>query len=227
MATNKKNITNEETNEFSEEINETAEVTKESELELKFKELEAKYNALLMAMAGNLNNQPVQTANNSNEVTLVYLSDSLGVVFGTNITLNCTRFGEEFVLSRTQFDEIVGKYRKWFDDGILAVSYKNVDVAAAKGLLTDKEYKLNMNLLKKIGSMNEKELEKLWEDTKEENHRLSIVTYFKRKFIENVESGYRDRAKIDLLNRLTNGGFARESVELSGNNLKIRPTEMN
>ena len=59
MATNKKNITNEETNEFSEEINETGEVTKESELELKFKELEAKYNALLMAMTGNLNNQPV------------------------------------------------------------------------------------------------------------------------------------------------------------------------
>ena len=54
--------------------------------------------------------------------------------------------------------------------------------------------------------------------------RKSIVSFIKRKFIENVKE-YRDRAKIDLMNRLTDGGFQRESDELSGR-YKIAPTSM-
>ena len=182
--------------------------------------MQAKYNALVNAAP------TVSITSPNNDVTLVYMSESLGIIQATNLTLNCTRFGEEFVLSRTQFDEIVGKYRHWFDQGILAVSYRNTDVAAAKGLKTDKEYALDAATLRKIGSMTPEELEKLWNSTPTDAQKISIATYYKRKFIENIDSGFRDRAKIDLLNRLTDGGFSRESAELSGN-YKILPTDMN
>ena len=161
-----------------------------------------------------------------NEVTLVYMSDSLGFISAKNVELNCTRMGEEFVLSRSDFDAIVGKYRSWFDDGVLAVSYKNIDVAAAKGLKTDKEYALTADKLNKMGKMSLAELEKFWNEVTSESQKMSIVTYFKRKIIEGTEAEYRDRAKIDLLNRLTNGGFDREALESSGSNIKYRPTEI-
>lgn len=161
-----------------------------------------------------------------NEVTLVYMSDSLGFISAKNVELNCTRMGEEFVLSRSDFDAIVGKYRHWFDEGILAVSYKNIDVAAAKGLKTDKEYALTADKLNRMGKMSPAELEKFWNEVTSESQRMSIVTYFKRKIIEGTEAEYKDREKIDLLNRLTNGGFDREALESSGSNVKYRPTEI-
>lgn len=162
----------------------------------------------------------------TNDVTLVYMSDSLGVITVNNLTLNCTRFGEEFVLSRSDFDAIVGKYRHWFEDGILAVSSKNMDVAAAKGIKTDKEYAITADKLNKLGKMSLTELERLWEDTTATAQKVSIVTYFKRKFIEGKEAGYRDRAKVDLLNRLTDGGFNREALELSSSDTTYRPIEI-
>ena len=158
------------------------------------------------------------------DVTLVYLSDSLGYIKCNNLELNCTRYGEEFTVTRSDFDAVVGKYRHWFDRGILAVSYRNVDVAVAKGIKTDKDYVLDAKSLAGIGKMSCDELEKLWNETKSKDQKLSIVTYYKRKFIEGEDESYRDRAKIDLLNRLTNGGFDREAVELSGRNTELKPT---
>ena len=181
------------------------------------KDLQAKVNANNTQPAV----QPVIMTAPTTDVTLVYMSDSLGAIISNNTTLNCTRFGEEFVLPRSEFDAIVGKYRSWFDRGILAVSSKNIEVAAAKGLKTDKEYNVNAAILNKIGTMSLADLEALWNNTPEEAHRQSIVTHYKRKFIEGSEAGYRDRARIDLMNRLTNGAFNRESVEVSGTNLKI------
>lgn len=217
-----------------------AEVKSEKEIELE------NQLSMMMKMVESLQNQVSSLANNgagnggaqnsaptfivstpSTDVTLVYMSNSLGVIQTNNTILNCTRFGEEFVLPRSEFDAIVGKYRHWFDEGILAVSDKNIDVAAAKGLKTDKEYGMSSAILERLGSMSANELEALWEKTNIDSHRLCITTFYKRKFIENKEPGYRDRVKIDLLNRLTDGGFNRESLEISGGaNLKIRPTEL-
>jgi len=205
--------------------------TKEKQLEEQVAQLMEQVKILtsaLNATAQSSNVVTTPTAVNSNsDVSLVYMSDSLGVIrYGNGIELNCTRFGEEFVITRSAFDEIVGRYRKWFDAGMLAVSYKNVDVAAAKGVRTDKEYALSAEKLHDLGKISVQDIEKLWEENPTEAHRLSIVTYFKRKFIEGKESGFRDRSRVDCLNRLTNGGFAQESRELGGD-YKIRPTNMN
>lgn len=197
-------------------------------------ELEAEIAQLKALLAEQGKAQPVQYTQAApavtftvpnNDVTVVYCSNSLGRAAISNMELRFNRFGEEFILSRTQFDELVGKYRKWFDEGILAVSYKNLDIAAAKGLKTDKDYALDAKTLNSIGKLSLDELKDLWNGLTVPSHKQSIVSFYKEKFISG-DPDYTDRAKVDLMNRLTNGAFVREQEELSGR-YKIQATEMN
>ncbi len=214
------------------------EVNKESNGSLDLQALQAQMAALiaqnselqaqLKEMKNSQNSSMYQTdysrASANDDVTVVYCSDSLGCAKAGGVELNFTRYGEEFIISRTQFDQLVGKYRSWFDKGILAVSYKNVDVAAAKGLKTDKELGLSPDTLFSIGDMSSAQLENLWNSMKNKSQKESIVLYFKRKFIEG-DPKFVNREKVDLMNRLTEGGFIREQDEISGR-YKISPTIM-
>lgn len=199
-----------------------------AELEAYIKELEAK----LQADGSGSDKEPVAVEKvetktvkqPSNEVTLVYCSDSLGYAKISNMEFNFNRYGEEFQVPRYQFDELVGKYREWFNRGILAVGANDVDVAAAKGIPTVKEFALDYNKLSSIGRMSVAEVEKLWNSCKMHAHKESIVFYVKRKFIEG-DPQYRRRELIDLLNGLTDGSFRREQDELSGR-YKIAQTDM-
>ena len=161
----------------------------------------------------------------STDVTLVYLSDSPGNIHAGNAHLTPRGYGEKFRVARSDFDAICGLYKTWFDAGILAVSDDDVEVAVAKNIRTESEFALSSRDLARLGTMSAKELEELWNKTIAESQKASICTYFKRKIIEG-DSNFRDREKVDLLNRLTNGGFNRESEELGGLNLKIKPTEI-
>ena len=172
--------------------------------------------------------QLVNIVTPNTDVVLVYCSDSLGHLATAHVDLDFSRWGEEFTLTRSQFDEVVGKYRQWFEDGILAVSGDTDDgikIAAAKGVSTHKEFYLDKDKLNSIGKMSASQIETLWENTKLQKHRESIVTFVKRKFIEH-DSAYYNREKIDLFNRLTDGSFIREQDELSGRT-KIEAKNLN
>lgn len=160
----------------------------------------------------------------TDDVTLVYCSNSLGYAKISNMEFNFTRFGEEFRIPRYQFDELVGKYRSWFDRGVLAVSSDDVEVAVAKGIPCVTDFALDYKTLNSIGNMSTYQIEELWNGLEKIEHKKSVVTFVKRKIIEG-DTKYRNREKIDLFNRLTDGGFNREQDELSGR-YKILPTEM-
>ncbi len=168
---------------------------------------------------------PIVVSTPSTDVEIVYTSHSLGAMEGTTFNLQASVYGERFVLSRSQFDELVGKYRSWFNAGILAVSAKNVDIAAAKGLPTDKDNGLSVEELRSMGRMTPEQIEKLWNKAGTEVQHMSIVTYFKEKYLEGDEN-YRDRARIDCLNRLTNGGFDAESQAVGGRRVKLQPIDL-
>lgn len=197
-----------------------------AELEAKIAELQAMLERATAAAApvSAVKNETSSSVYPYTDVTLVYCSDSLGYAKISNMEINCTKYGEEFVMTRSQFDELVGKYRSWFDRGVFAVSYKNADIASAKGVFTDKELGLDVATLHAIGKMSARELENLWNGLRLVSLKESIVCYYKRKFIEG-DPAFQNREKIDLLNRLTDGGFKREQDELSGR-YKIQPTEM-
>lgn len=161
------------------------------------------------------------------DVVLVYCSDSMGHLNTAHVDLTFNCWGEQFTVSRSQFDEIVGKYRHWFDQGILAVcgdTEEGIRIAAAKGIKTHTEFYLDAKKLESIGKMSVAQIEDLWNKTTPLSHKQSIVTFVKRKFIEK-DPGYYNREKIDLFNRLTDGAFTREQDELSGR-IKIEPTNM-
>lgn len=149
------------------------------------------------------------------DVVLVYTSESAGYIKTTNVELYCNVYGEEFTLTKGQFDEVAGKYRDWFQRGVLAVSSKNMDVAVAKGLPTDKDNVLTKEELNKLGKMSPEEIEELWNKFKLKEQKQSVVCYVKRKFIEN-DPAFRNRQIVDLFNRLTEGSFRREQDELDG-----------
>nr|DAQ20999.1 MAG TPA: hypothetical protein [Caudoviricetes sp.] len=216
------------TNTIEEEVSETVDNSVEQENKA-LKETLSQYQNIITQMQSTIANLQGMMKNSgpsmSSEVTLVYLSESLGVVSIDGLTLNCSRYGEQFQVSRIQFDQIVGKYRKWFDDGILAVGDNCVDVAAAKDIKTESEYVLNAKILNSIGKMTASELSKLWDKLTTPEERNSVVLHVKHKLIEG-NPVYKDREKIDLLNRLTNGGFTREQIELSGMNTKYQPQSL-
>lgn len=162
----------------------------------------------------------------TDSVSIVYLCDYDGVINrvpGLNLVFHS--YGDTVTVSRTQFDAIVGEYRRWFDNGILAVHHRNIAVAAEKGLRTEDEYALSPKLLSRIGTMPVEDLKKLWYDCKSDTERLSIVSYYKRKFIEGKEPGFRETERVVMMNALTGQGLKREAVEISGASLKIAPTD--
>lgn len=182
----------------------------------------------LKEVAPSLAPQLVNIVTPTTDVVLVYCSDSLGHLATAHVELDFSRWGEEFTLTRSQFDEVVGKYRAWFDEGILAVSGNTEDgirIAAAKGIRAHNEFYLDKGKLESIGKMSADQIENLWTNTRLQKHRESIVTFVKRKFIEG-DPAYCNREKIDLFNRLTDGGFAREQDELGGRT-KIEAKNLN
>ena len=191
-----------------------------AEMEAYIAELEAKLNAQ-NTQKDETNKevvkQPTVKISNKNDdsVTLVYCSDSLGFAEISNMEFHFNCYGEQFKVPRYQFDELVGKYRSWFDNGILAVAPEDYAVAAAKRIHTSDEFILDSKTLNSLGSMKAQDIEKLWEKIENIEQKKSMVTFVKKKFIEG-DAKYRNREKIDLFNRLTDGAFEREQDELSG-----------
>ncbi len=212
--------------------------TTKAELEAYIKELEAKLAensssekktaAVAAAVPATTENQTfatpvVNVTVPTNDVTIVYLSNSMGYIKTISTELYMNSYGEEFTLSKSQFDEVAGKYRRWFEKGILAVSHKNMDVAVSKGLPTDADNVLTREKLEAIGTMSVSDIENLW-NSSTLNQKHCITAHVKRKFIEG-DARYANREKIDLFNRLADGSFRREQDELSGR-YTINPTEM-
>jgi len=157
----------------------------------------------------------VQVTAPTTDVTLVYLDDCPGLIQCGDISIRATKMGEEFVLSRTQFDIVVGKYRHWFEKGILAVGDDSYEIAVRKGLKTASEYNFTSDELERLGSMTGAEIKKFWKGLKTQGHREAVVCYFKKHFIEDTP-GFRDRERLDVLDSLTGGAFDRERSELLG-----------
>lgn len=160
----------------------------------------------------------------STDVVVVYTSHSMGHMEGSQFSLDAQVYGEEFTLSRQQFDELVGKYRRWFEKGVLAVSYRNADVAAAKDLPIDKDNGLTVKELHSLGKMTPDQIEKLWNKVKLHSLHETMVHYFKDQYLAGTE-GFRDVARVDAMNRLTNGGFDSEVQAVRGRAEKLHPTD--
>lgn len=111
------------------------------------------------------------------------------------------KFGEERTLSFQAFQELVGKYRKWFDMGIISIAAGYEDLAERYGLNTAKNYPMDSEFVKKLGDVSMYELENIFPKLPEAGKDF-ILSYWNRKVIEG-DPNFKDARKIETLNRLS------------------------
>lgn len=203
-----------------------AESSKLASLEKELAELKDNNKKLQNMLLQLLANKATSTVTpvTASEPTIVYTSVSPGYIGIPNagISFKCTKYGETFSVSRHQLDAIVGQYRKWFEDGRLALADKDAGVAKEKGIPTVGSFFLTKDTLANLGKLSTTELQNLWNKITLPEQRESLVHYYKQKYMEG-DPEFKNREKIELLNRLTENGFASEAREVSGYGTKLTP----
>lgn len=161
-----------------------------------------------MATAGNA--ASAQQNSLLDEVTLVHLvqrapglSTHMEI---SNLEIDMNAFGEQRTLDRRQAEELVGKYRRFFDAGIIAFGDGCEDIARRFGLKVVKDYKLGNDFVPKLATLDVNSLEDLYMSLGTA-HRAFIIEYFKRKILEK-DPRFNQPQKIEMLNRVSGGAMS-------------------
>lgn len=177
----------------------------------------------LMAQFAELKNNMSTTTSQSkgydrnDDVTIVHLYDNApGITTHidlSNYSIDMAAFGETRTLTVQQFEELVGKYRSWFERGIIAVGAGSEYYARRNNLKMASESLVNSDFIRRLGTMPMTEVQDIYEKVCD-GQKDFIVSYWKRKFIEKVPE-FRDLKKLQILNGFTNDAFKYELVELT------------
>ena len=177
----------------------------------------------LMAQFAELKNNMSTTTSQSkgydrnDDVTIVHLYDNApGITTHidlSNYSIDMAAFGETRTLTVQQFEELVGKYRSWFERGIIAVGAGSEYYARRNNLKMASESLVNSDFIRRLGTMPMTEVQDIYEKVCD-GQKDFIVSYWKRKFIEKVPE-FRDLKKLQILNGFTDDAFKYELVELT------------
>ena len=151
------------------------------------------------------------------EITLVHLKENApGLTTHielSNLTIDLNAFGEERTLDRRQAEELAGKYRKFFDRGVIAFGAGSEHLAGKFGLKSVSDYSyINKDFLKKLGTLSLIELENLYNKLSE-GHKTFVIEYFKRKILEK-DANFNNIHKIELLNRISDGAMSGTTLDM-------------
>lgn len=185
-----------------------------NELQDAMKVLMAQFTELKNNMAPSA---PRQGYSRDDEVVIVHLFDNApGITTHidlSNYSIDMAAFGETRTLTVQQFEELVGKYRSWFDRGIIAVGAGSEYYAKRNNLKMASESLINSDFIRKLGTMPMSDVQDIYEKVCD-GQKDFIVSYWKRKFIEKVPE-FRDLRKLQILNGFTNNSFEYEILELT------------
>ena len=191
----------------------------------------AQMQEFMKVMMANMNNKPTETNSAKDAlfryVTVVHLVDrapglSTHIELSNGVILDFRTFGEEHTFTVQQAEELASKYRSWFDLGIFAFGADADDLAKRLNLRTVTQYSFaGSDFLNRLPELDLYQLKELW-DKMGHGHREFLVEYFKRKILAK-DPAFDDIDKIELLNRLSNGGM--EGVLLDRKNAAIKAEE--
>lgn len=191
----------------------------------------AQMQEFMKVMMANMNNKPAETNNVKDAlfryVTVVHLVDrapglSTHIELSNGVILDFRTFGEEHTFTVQQAEELASKYRSWFDLGIFAFGADADDLAKRLNLKTVTQYSFaGSDFLSRLPELDLYQLKALW-DKMGQGHREFLIEYFKRKILVK-DPAFDDIDKIELLNRLSNGGM--EGVLLDRKNAAIKAEE--
>lgn len=191
----------------------------------------AQMQEFMKVMMANMNNKPTETNSAKDAlfryVTVVHLVDrapglSTHIELSNGVILDFRTFGEEHTFTVQQAEELASKYRSWFDLGIFAFGADADDLAKRLNLRTVTQYSFaGSDFLSRLPELDLYQLKELW-DKMGQGHREFLIEYFKRKILSK-DPAFDDIDKIELLNRLSNGGM--EGVLLDRKNAAIKAEE--
>ncbi len=191
----------------------------------------AQMQEFMKVMMANMNNKPTEIDSAKNAlfryVTVIHLVDrapglSTHIELSNGVILDFRTFGEEHTFTVQQAEELASKYRSWFDLGIFAFGADADDLAKRLNLKTVTQYSFaGSDFLGRLPELDLYQLKALW-DKMGQGHREFLIEYFKRKILAKDPS-FDDIDKIELLNRLSNGGM--EGVLLDRKNAAIKAEE--
>lgn len=187
--------------------------------ELFYKMLEQNQMLIQMLAERGVSVAPVVNDKNSlnEEVVLVHLKENApGLTTHielSNLTIDMSAFGEERTLDRRQAEELAGKYRKFFDRGVIAFGSGSEHLASKFGLKSVNDYSyVNKDFVKKLGTLSLVELENLYNKLSD-GHKKFVIEYFKRKILEK-DPNFNDIHKIEMLNRVSNGAMSGTTLDM-------------
>lgn len=131
----------------------------------------------------------------------------------TNLVISMSHMGEERTLTMQQFEELISKYRSWFNKGIIAVMSGYEEVAHKYGIETTKKYPVKSDFIQSLGSVSMTQLEEVFPKLPIAGQE-SIVTYWLRQ-ARNGNAAFRDIRKLETLNRLSDGKLSQFIDELN------------
>ena len=187
--------------------------------ELFYKMLEQNQMLIQMLSERGVNVAPVVNDKNSlnEEVVLVHLKENApGLTTHielSNLTIDMSAFGEERTLDRRQAEELAGKYRKFFDRGVIAFGSGSEHLASKFGLKSISDYSyVNKDFVKKLGTLSLVELENLYNKLSD-GHKQFVIEYFKRKILEK-DPNFNNIHKIEMLNRVSDGAMSGTTLDM-------------
>lgn len=168
-------------------------------------DLMAQFMQTMMASQSNQDAKPASESTEPDTVRIVHLVERAPGLTTymklSNTEVIFRKFGEERSLNFQAFQELVGKYRKWFDMGIISIAAGYEDLAERYGLNTAKNYPMDSEFVKKLGDVSMYELENIFPKLPEAGKDF-VLSYWNRKVIEG-DPNFKDARKIETLNRLS------------------------
>jgi hypothetical protein len=197
-------------------------VVESPENQKRIEELETKLATMMDLMTkfmanGSQTTQVVSPVSNlQNEVKIVHLvqrAPGLSTYIKlSNLEVILTEFGEERYLTVQQFEEMLGKYRRWFDSGMISLADGYEDIARRYGLKTANNYPLDSYFISNMGTLPMAEIEKMY-DRLPTSGKDFIISHWMQKVIEG-DPNFKDIRKIETLDRISNGAMENVLVEL-------------
>lgn len=158
------------------------------------------------------------------EVTIVHnFQNHSGLVTPirlSNLSIDFVGVGEQRILSWQQFEECVSKYRRLFERRILLLAAEHTDIAEKYNIpCVDTEFKVLTNKdLSNLHKLSLKALEDYINSLRPED-KETVYSYWMGKCYTK-EAGYYDRAKVELLNRLSGDRMENMLAYMNGDYLR-------
>lgn len=173
-------------------------------------QLEGQVKQLLELLALQNARTPQPTASTTDVIKIVHLverGEGLKTIIrlgnGTQITM--TKFGEERTLTIAQFEEILGNYRGWFEDGMLAIHGDYEDKAKFYGLSTSAHYPINSEFVRGLENKSMNEIESVFPRLPKAGKEFLCAHWV--RMAQKGERHFCDLRNLETMNRLTEGAF--------------------